>query len=118
MNLLRKLGLFLIGLSIGAVITFFFFQKKGVEFCYLPNCRVLKDLRNKSIELSPEIQGYKVEDFSPIFKDGEVDFKRSDTHSKCRSYVIKGKNSQGVTLEIIVENCSEKATIKSVQELK
>ena len=60
MNLLRKLGLFLIGLSIGAVITFFFFQKKGVEFCYLPNCRVLKDLRNKPIELSPEIQGYKV----------------------------------------------------------
>ena len=56
MAFLKRLGWYLVGLSIGLVFLVFFLKKKtqdtGLEFCYLPNCRVLKDLRSKPLSLS------------------------------------------------------------------
>ena len=91
MNLFRRFLFFFFGLAIGSVFVMFFFQRKGTEFCYLPNCRVLKDLRSKPLTLAESLKDYSVEQLTPLFHDGDIDFSRSDTHSACRTYIIKGE---------------------------
>jgi hypothetical protein len=60
MPFLKRLGYYLIGLSLGLVFLAFLLKKKtsetGSEFCYFPNCRVLKDLRSKPLAFSGNIE--------------------------------------------------------------
>jgi len=49
MPLLKRIGYYLGGFSLGLIILAFFFKKKEVEFCYAPNCRVLKYIRSTAI---------------------------------------------------------------------
>jgi len=53
MGFIKRLGWYLLGLSVGLIFLVFFLKKKsdetGVSFCYLPNCRVLKDIRSKPL---------------------------------------------------------------------
>lgn len=116
MSILKRLGYFSIGLSIGIVIVAFFFKKKGTEeFCYFPNCRVLKDIRSKSIEISPEIEASE-EEFAKIFSEGDVLFSKSDVNAfPCKIYVIEG-DFRGQKAEVLVENCKEKVIIKSLKK--
>ena len=102
MNLLRRFLFFFFGLAIGSVFVMFFFQRKGTEFCYLPNCRVLKDLRSKPLTLAESLKDYSVEQLTPLFHDGDIDFSRSDTHSACRTYIIKGEDTAHTPMEITV----------------
>lgn len=96
MDFLRRLGWYLVGLSIGLVVLFFIIDKKtdgkGMQFCYLPNCRVLKDLRAKPLsydESLPEQYRDSVMVRS-ILTEGDVDFKRSDTKSEpCKTYYVE-----------------------------
>ena len=50
-----RLAYYLFGLFLGAIFVIWFLRAKaddkGVEFCYLPNCRVLKDLRSKPLDI-------------------------------------------------------------------
>ncbi len=50
-----RLAYYIFGLLLGGVFVMWFLKSKatdrGVEFCYFPNCRVLKDLRSKSLEI-------------------------------------------------------------------
>lgn len=117
----KRLGYFMIGLSIGIVFLTFFLKKKsdetGVTFCYLPNCRVLKDIRSKPISFGDEISGMlqnkKLDsvDLKYFFTEGNIDFSQSDTKSSpCKTYIIEGELGQKeVTLE--VKNCPNKATV-------
>ncbi|GIM49639.1 DUF4258 domain-containing protein [Capnocytophaga stomatis] len=115
MSILKRIGYYSIGLSIGIVIVAFFFKKKETEaFCYFPNCRVLKDLRSKTIEISPEIIATK-EELTKVFTDGNVLFAKSDVKAvPCKIYVIEG-DLQGKKVEITVENCKEKVIVKKVE---
>ena len=55
---------------------------KGVEFCYFPNCRVLKDLRSKSLEIDSFAQKsldgkwVTLEDIRNSLRYGDVDFSK------------------------------------------
>ncbi|NNE03490.1 MAG: DUF4258 domain-containing protein, partial [Eudoraea sp.] len=100
MPFLKRLGYFLAGLSIGLIILAFLLKKKttetGSEFCYFPNCRVLKDLRAKPLTFSDAVKeqlSSNVLDSADIqyfLIDGSVDFSKSDTKSKpCKTYVIE-----------------------------
>jgi len=116
MGFIKRLGWYLVGLSIGIVFLAFFFKKKseepGAEFCYLPNCRVLKDIRSKTFA----VMGKEKDTFSfstmesdmqDLLLNGKVDFDQSDTKSKpCKIYSINHKN---VALKI--KNCPDKAII-------
>lgn len=102
----------------GIVFLTFFFKGKGTEFCYLPNCRVLKDIRKKEVEFSKEVTAFY--DFrnkdslllKEVLHHGDIDFSKSDTKtSACKTYVINTDS-----LSFTVENCSKKATIKSVKK--
>ena len=123
MAFLKRLGWYLVGLSIGIVFLAFFFKKKseetGTEFCYLPNCRVLKDIRSKSFAvMGKEKDTFSFSTMEPDMKDlllnGTVDFDRSDTKSKpCKTYVVTHKN-----MELHIENCPDKAIIGEGYVLK
>ncbi len=99
MGFLRRLGWYLVGLSIGIVFLVFFLKKKsggeGLDFCYFPNCRVLKDMRSKPISFGDAIP-QELRDtimVKSILTDGNVDFGKSDTKAEpCKIYFVeKGK---------------------------
>ncbi|NND16199.1 MAG: DUF4258 domain-containing protein, partial [Eudoraea sp.] len=97
MSFLKRLGYFLFGLSIGLVFLAFFLKKKSDEtdtsFCYLPNCRVLKELRSKPvlIDLKEASSSAAMLDSTRILEfltSGKVNFRASDTKaSPCGLYV-------------------------------
>ncbi len=118
---IKRLGYFMVGLSIGIVFLTFFLKKKadetGVSFCYLPNCRVLKDMRSKPIEyadrISEMLANQELDSLAITYflTEGDIDFSSSDTKSKpCKTYHIEGAlDLKEVTLE--VRNCPNKVTI-------
>ena len=121
---LKRLGFFLVGLSIGLVFLAVFLRKKsdetGVSFCYLPNCRTLKDIRSKPLTYSEEIKqliNNKELDstiISSFLLDGDVDFGDSDTKSKpCKTYLIQGEVHQKEAI-LTVSNCASKARVESI----
>lgn len=114
---IKRLGWYLVGLSIGLLFFVFILKKKSgdnrLEFCYLPNCRVLKELRTKPMEFSTELQKQLNQDkdsllFYSYFGDGDVLFSKSDTKSKpCNFYVIENKKGQLIK----VTNCPNKVSV-------
>ena len=126
MSLLKRIGYYLVGLSIGLVFLSIFFKKKseqtGVSFCYLPNCRTLKDLRAKPLILSTQTNqslqemGADTLDINHILLEGSVNFTLSDTHSvPCKTYIIEGEiNEKEVVLK--AKNCPDQVEILSIEK--
>jgi len=126
MDFLKRLGFYLVGLSIGIVFLTVFLKKKseqtGTEFCYFPNCRTLKDIRSKPVTYSDNISAMLAEnkldtlDIKRILTDGEVDFGRSDTKSvACKTYFVVGTlKEKEATLK--VKNCQERVILEGIVE--
>ena len=124
MGFLRRLGWYLVGLSIGIIFLVFFFKKKSDEtdtqFCYFPNCRVLKDMRSK-----PLIFGDKLETqfrdtllIQSFLQDGDIDFRKSDTKSEpCKTYYIENE-LDGSYYNLKATSCPEKVIIQSIAPTK
>jgi hypothetical protein len=120
MAFIKRLGWYLVGVSIGLVFLAFILKKKsgeeGINFCYLPNCRVLKDIRSKTFSLAntnDTISFEKLDDeVKNILLNGNIDFGRSETKSKsCKTYFIVSENDS-ITMEI--KNCPKKAIIEEI----
>lgn len=121
MDILRRIGLYLVGLAIGIVIITFIFREKETEFCYSPNCRVLKNIRNKDIvylanaqkslkENAIDTTGIKVS----VFTKGDVIFSKSNTEpDSCKTYTIEGTLTTG-KIELFIENCDSIAKVATV----
>ncbi len=121
MAFLKRLGFYLIGFSIGLIFLFFFLKKKsdesGTSFCYLPNCRVLKDIRSKKLrntEFTKQLFDSQVLDSTKLknlLLEGEIDFKKSNTQGEsCKQYYIDGV-LEDVPVYVLIENCKSHATI-------
>lgn len=121
MEILRRFGYYFIGLAIGIVIVAYIFREKGAEFCYAPNCRVLKDIRNKTIVYEDEAQKSLKENridttgiTTTVFTQGDVIFSKSDTKlDSCKTYTIEGTLKTG-KVELFVKNCDSIASISSI----
>ncbi len=119
MGFVRRLGWYLVGLSIGIVFLVFFFKKKseetGTEFCYFPNCRVLKDMRSKTLVFGDELpEKYRDTILIKAFlTDGDIDFGKSDTKSEpCKTYYILHKvDSKELVMEM--ESCPSKVIVQN-----
>lgn len=123
MSLLKKIGFYLIGFSLGMVILSFILKGKNTEICYFPNCRVLKDIRSKDLSYSDEVQTLianntiKEEDINLLLKDGDIDFRNSETETTpCKTYLIEGTINDKATA-IRVKNCDGSAEVLSVSAL-
>lgn len=120
MKFYQRLAFYLFGALLGCIVVFFIWQKKGTSFCYMPNCRILKDIRLKERAYSPEVQqliNNKEIDTAAItytYYNGNVDISRSNTKIKsCKRYIIESEfNSK--QYEFDVENCDSIATIKNI----
>jgi len=115
------------GVLLGIMLLYFFVGGSGAscEYNYLPNARVLKNIQTKKRVYTQHALN-KLKEFyldtsavSNVLKQGNVNFSKSDTkNDKCNIYVIQGivSESSKESLEIIVENCFEKATIQDIKK--
>lgn len=124
MPFLKRLGFYLIGLALGLVFLAFLLKKKtsetGTEFCYFPNCRVLKELRSKPIMFSDSLSVLLAEqeldsaEIQYFLREGSIDFRKSNTRSKpCKSYLIESE-LKGRKANMYLDNCD---SIVRVMEL-
>lgn len=113
----------MVGLSIGLIFLVFILKKKsgeeGLDFCYLPNCRVLKDMRDKPLVFSESLPEQYQDTLliQSFLKDGNVDFGKSDTKSEpCKTYYISHEYN-GQKLELKTKNCEDGVTVEKVAPL-
>lgn len=122
-----RLAYYLFGLLLGGVFVMWFLKSKatdrGVEFCYFPNCRVLKDLRSKSLEIdSLAQQSFKekwvtLEDIKQSLTYGDVDFEKSnEPYRKGKIYIIEGKTSKNEDITITMVNYPTKVLLEKIEK--
>lgn len=117
MNLKKRLFFFGIGLSIGAIIVIFFLKEKGTSFDYLPNARVLKDIRTKTLKQDSNVASFfksnQIDSIQvyTLLEKGNVDFGKSiiDSKDTCNLYVIN--SAEKAKLQLQIKNCDSIATI-------
>lgn len=121
MNFVHRLGYYLVGFLVGVMFLVFMFKSKKTEFCYLPNCRVLKDLRAKPMVYS-EIAEKKlaekwvtIEDIKVSTEDGDVDFSKSNKPLEGgKLYVVEGKNAKDENIIVELINYPDKVVLKDI----
>nr|WP_299339559.1 DUF4258 domain-containing protein [Allomuricauda sp.] len=122
MAFLRRLGWYLVGLSIGIIFLIFFLQKKadetGTEFCYFPNCRVLKDMRSKPIVFGDKLEAAHRDTLliNSFLKDGDINFRKSDTQSEpCKTYFVE-QTIKEVDYTLQVKSCTSNVIVERLVE--
>lgn len=118
--LLKRIGYYLVGLSIGSIAVYFFWQKKDASFDYGMDARTLKSIRIKKREFSKdalrvlESTSIDTSQISSILKNGDVDFTKSKARLKpCAEYYISGNdNLKNISLYVI--RCDSVSTIKNI----
>ncbi|WP_313807473.1 DUF4258 domain-containing protein [Flavobacterium sp.] len=123
MKFTQRLAYYLLGLLLGGIFVYFFFQKKKTEFCYLPNCRVLKDLRSKPISIAPEAQQklnekwVTMEDIKACLQHGDVDFSQSNKPAENgKLYIVEGYNTKHEEIEVTMINYTERVVLKDIKK--
>ena len=123
MKFVHRLAYYLFGLLLGGMFLVFFFQKKKTEFCYLPNCRVLKDLRSKSLDIdtlakkSLSEKWVTMEDIKESLRYGDVDFgKSNEPYRKGKIYVIDGKTANNEEITITMVNYTNKVLLEKIEK--
>ena len=124
MPFLKRLGFYLVGLSIGLVFLAFFFKKKseetGTSFCYFPNCRVLKDLRSKPLTYTSAAAEQFAANYMDstaiayVLTEGDVDFENSDTKARpCKIFVVKAAQAEKETT-LTLTSCEDKVVVEEI----
>jgi hypothetical protein len=122
-----RLAYYIFGLLLGGVFVMWFLKSKatdrGVEFCYFPNCRVLKDLRSKSLEIdslakiSLNEKWVTMEDIKKSLTYGDVDFEKSnEPYRKGKIYIIEGKTSNNEDITITMINYEHKVLLEKIEK--
>ena len=122
-----RLAYYIFGLFLGGVFVMWFLKAKatdrGVEFCYFPNCRVLKDLRSKSLEIdslaknSLKEKWVTLEDIKQSLTYGDVDFEKSnEPYRKGKIYIIEGKTSKNEDITITMVNYPTKVLLEKIEK--
>jgi len=121
----QRFAYYLLGLLIGGIIVYYFFDAKDTDFCYLPNCRVLKDLRSKPLTVSDKAQIsfnnalVNMNDIKMCLTHGDVNFDKSNVFDQGgKLYVIEGQNTKKEAITVEMINYSEKVMIKDVYATK
>ena len=127
MSLRYRMAFYLFGLMVGIIFVYFFMTKKaeasGVTFCYLPNCRVLKDIRSKPLKIGDEAnkkfeeKWVTLDDIKMNLEHGDVDFSKSNKpFEKGKLYIIEGKTVANQDIIIEMVNYNDKVVLKDIQK--
>jgi hypothetical protein len=118
--LIKRIGYYLVGLSLGCIAVYFFWQKKKATFDYGMDARTLKTIRLKKRLFSDDAKNamHKFDidtlKIATILYTGDVNFGKSSPRQKpCAKYYITGsKELENVSL--LVKRCDSTATIEKV----
>ena len=124
MKFKHRLAYYLFGLTMGGFLVVFIFNKRGQDFCYLPNCRVLKDLRTKGLIMSKEAQAklnekwVTKEDLQNSLEHGDVDFSKSNKPAEGggKLYVVEGRTAKDEAIILEVVNHTDKAVLRDIKK--
>ncbi|OYQ36773.1 hypothetical protein CHU92_09260 [Flavobacterium cyanobacteriorum] len=124
MKFKHRLAYYLLGVLIGGMFLIFIFQNKKTEFCYMPNCRVLKNIRSKPLFYSDaakaKMQGseFTIDDIKKATASGNVDFSKSNKPGENggKIYVIESENAKGEPIVIKVVNFDEKVILDDIKK--
>ncbi len=118
--LIKRIGYYLVGLSLGAVGVYFFWQKKQASFDYGMDARTLKTIRirkrlysnnAKNAMLKYNVDTLKI---NTILYNGDVDFGKGKPREKpCAEYYITGKKDLE-NINLLVKRCDSTATIQEI----
>ena len=114
MNFRQRVPFFAFGLLIGIIITFFILQKKDTSFDYMPNARVLKNIRIKgrvyTDNFSSKMLSYQLDTavISKMLLKGNVDIFNKVKLDSCTQYTITEK-VEGRKFKIVLKNCKNSA---------
>lgn len=116
MQLLKRIGIYLIGVALGIPIVLFFWNKKEVSFDYGMDARTLKTIRIRKRVFSEQAKQTMIQhnidtaQISVILKNGDVNFSKSKPRKKpCAEYLI---TSKGINLYVV--RCKKTATIEKI----
>lgn len=118
--LLKRVGYYLVGVSIGSIFVYFFWNKKDATFDYGMDARTLKTIRikkrlfsedAKKVMQNSDIDTLKI---STILHIGDVDYGKSKPRQKpCAEYYITGKRELE-NISLYVTRCDSTATIEKI----
>ncbi len=118
--LIKRIGYYLVGLSLGAIAVYFFWQKKSATFDYGMDARTLKTIRiRKRIffdEAIKSMKRYNIDStkVSTILYSGDVDFGKGKPRQKpCAEYYVTGKDVLK-KVSLYIKRCDSSSTIEKV----
>jgi len=118
--LIKRIGYYLVGLSLGSIGVYFFWQKKKATFDYGMDARTLKTIRVKERLFSEDaknaMQKFDIDTLkiTTILKTGDVDFGKGNPRQKpCAEYYIAGEKELK-SISLLVKRCDSTATIEKV----
>lgn len=118
--LLKRIGYYLVGVSIGSIFVYFFWNKKEATFDYGMDARTLKTIRIKKRIFSEEAKKVMHNSdidtltISTILHIGDIDFGESKPRQKpCAEYLVKGKR-EVKHISLYVSRCDSTATIEKI----
>ena len=116
MNLIKRIGYYFFGLSIGIVLISFIFNGKKTSCNYGPQARVKSQLLSKMIIIPDSLieRNISSESIKIFIKNSSVDFSMGNTQKdSCKTYVLNGYLSSKKT-SIKFENCNRTVSIIEV----
>ena len=121
MKFYQRFAYYLIGFIIGLFFVAAVLSGKDVRCNYMPNARVLNDLRNKpfnySIEASRKLSEDWIDtlDIKNTLTYGDVDFDKSNIpYQKGKLYIIEGQTKKKDTITLRVINYPNKAILEDI----
>jgi hypothetical protein len=124
MKFTHRLAYYLFGLTLGGMLVVFIFNKRGQDFCYLPNCRALKNIREKGLVISKEANialttsGVTQDDVMKSLEYGDIDFSKSNKPYKGggKLYTIEGRTVGNEPIIFKVANFDDRAVLLDVKK--
>lgn len=121
MKFYQRFAYYLVGFVIGLFLVSMIFSGKDIRCNYMPNARVLNDLRNKpfnySIEASRKLSEDWIDttDIKNTLNYGDVDFDKSNIpYQKGKLYIIHGQTVKKDTITLRVINYPNKAVLEDI----
>lgn len=120
----RRFLFYGVGLAMGLVITKFIAKQKGAEFTYLPEGRVIKNLKTKKIVFHEKMNCYfdhadfTENQFENLFEEAdlEVVFSESEAQKEPYAWYQLYADYQGKSYGFVVENQDSIIQVQSFKE--
>ena len=117
-NFLWRFAWYLVGIGIGIILVLIFFGNRDIEFNYLPEARVKKNILKKNIRYSPNIihqmKTFHIDSSNvlDILHNGSIVFSKSNPRKKpCGEYYFKKK-----WISLSIKNCDSTAYVFEIQK--